>query len=43
MHPNPACFATSAMNNAVFIDMLVDRPFGGMAILIKQNLTTVFS
>ena len=40
--PNFVCFATSAMNDAVSNRLLVGRPFGGVAILIKQNLATEF-
>jgi len=40
--PNFQCFATSAMNDVVCNKLLVGRPFGGVAILVKQNLATDF-
>jgi len=42
MCPNFQCFATSAMNDVVCNKLLVGRPFGGVAILVKQNLASDF-
>jgi len=36
------CFTTSAMNDVVSNRLPVGRPFGGVAIVVKQNLATEF-
>ena len=41
--PTFQCFATSAMNDVVCNKLLVGRPFGGIAIFIKQNLAADFN
>jgi len=40
--PNFQCFATSAMSDVVCNKLLAGRPFGGIAICVKQNLAPIF-
>jgi len=40
---NFVCYASSAMSDVISNKLLPSRPYGGMAIIVKQNLATHFS
>jgi len=41
--PDFVCFASSAMTNVISNQLLSGRPFGGVAIIVKQNLAAHFN
>jgi len=41
--PSYVCYATSAMNDVISSGVLRGRPFGGVAVLVKQKLASNFN